>query len=212
MRTPGSCLHQRETFNFSVLVGERRLLEPSELQPQEQQLCDKAAEGGYWICAGAVRAQVLFQLLTGQAEAGRSGSGGAPARGPGRGQAEPGRLESCAAHSNVGMLIDEIDCDRQASSGFDPSSALVYRRVSPQLNAHPTRLCRRSARPDGPTRPSRARSHMHRERGVTHQLLRLISGLLSRVNSRPLPRDSRPAREGPCQLLLRRLRMLRTGA
>jgi hypothetical protein len=30
-------------------VGERRLLEPSELWPQEQQLCDKAAEGGQLI-------------------------------------------------------------------------------------------------------------------------------------------------------------------
>jgi hypothetical protein len=27
-------------------VGERRLLEPTELRPQEQQLCAKAVEGG----------------------------------------------------------------------------------------------------------------------------------------------------------------------
>jgi hypothetical protein len=64
-------------------VGQRRLLEPSELWPQEQQLCTKAAEGGLldlrsrrsgeddpiqgwgWSPEGRIRAQVLFQLLTG---------------------------------------------------------------------------------------------------------------------------------------------------
>jgi len=66
-----------------VPVGERRLLEPSELWPQEQQLCAKAAEGGLldlrcgrpgeddpargreWGANRWVRAQVLFQLLSG---------------------------------------------------------------------------------------------------------------------------------------------------
>jgi hypothetical protein len=66
-------------------VGERRLLELEELWPQEQQLCAKAAEGGLldlrshrpdeddpatrgreWGQDRWVRAQVLFQLLTGQ--------------------------------------------------------------------------------------------------------------------------------------------------
>lgn len=64
-------------------VGERRLLEPSELWPQEQLLCAKAAEGGLfdvrcrrpgqddpargreWGPERRIRAQVLFQLLTG---------------------------------------------------------------------------------------------------------------------------------------------------
>ena len=63
--------------------GERRLLEPSELWPQEQRLCGKAAEGGLldlrchrpgeddpargreWDSHRRIRAQVLFQLLTG---------------------------------------------------------------------------------------------------------------------------------------------------
>jgi hypothetical protein len=66
-----------------VPVGERRLLEAWELWPQEQQLCAKAAEGGLldlrcrragqddpvrgqeWDRDRWVRAQVLFQLLTG---------------------------------------------------------------------------------------------------------------------------------------------------
>jgi hypothetical protein len=64
-------------------VGERRLLRPGELWPQERQLCAKAADGGLldlrcrrpgedepvqgrgWDRARWVRAQVLFQLLTG---------------------------------------------------------------------------------------------------------------------------------------------------
>ena len=64
-------------------VGERRLLEPSELWPQEQQLCVKAAEGRLldlccrrrgednpargreWGPQRRIRAQVVFQLLTG---------------------------------------------------------------------------------------------------------------------------------------------------
>jgi hypothetical protein len=66
-----------------VPVGERRLLQPPELWPQEQQLCAKAAEGGLldlrcrrpaeddpirggeWDRDRWVRAQVLFQLVTG---------------------------------------------------------------------------------------------------------------------------------------------------
>jgi hypothetical protein len=63
-------------------VGERGLLEPWELWPQELQLCVKAAEGGLldlrsrgqddpvrgreWGADRRIRAQVLFQLLTGQ--------------------------------------------------------------------------------------------------------------------------------------------------
>ena len=64
-------------------VGERRLLKPGELWRQEQVLCATAAEGGLLDlrsrCPGEddpargresgpqrVRAQVLFQLLTGQ--------------------------------------------------------------------------------------------------------------------------------------------------
>jgi hypothetical protein len=65
-------------------VGERRLPEPDELWPQEQQLCVKATEGGVldlrcrrpgeddptrgrkWGPQRRIRAQVLFQLLTGQ--------------------------------------------------------------------------------------------------------------------------------------------------
>jgi hypothetical protein len=65
-------------------VGERRLLKPGELWPQEQVLCAKAAEGGLldlrsrcpgeddpargreWGPQRRIRAQVLFQLLTGQ--------------------------------------------------------------------------------------------------------------------------------------------------
>ena len=64
-------------------VGERRLLEPSELWPHEQQLCAKAAEGRLldlrcrrpgednpargreWGPQRRIRAQVVFQLLTG---------------------------------------------------------------------------------------------------------------------------------------------------
>ena len=64
-------------------VGERRLLELDELWPQEQVLCAKAAEGGLldlrcrrpredeptrgreWGPQRRIRAQVLFQLLTG---------------------------------------------------------------------------------------------------------------------------------------------------
>jgi hypothetical protein len=64
-------------------VGERGLLEPGELWPQEQQLCAKATEGGlldlrcrrpeeddpargrWWGPQRRIRAQVLFQLLTG---------------------------------------------------------------------------------------------------------------------------------------------------
>jgi predicted membrane protein len=64
-------------------VGERGLLEPSELWPQEQQLCAKAAEGSLldlrarhpdeddpvqgrgWGAHRNIRAQVVFQLLTG---------------------------------------------------------------------------------------------------------------------------------------------------
>ncbi len=63
--------------------GERRLLEPGELWPQEQALCAKAAEGllldlrcrqpgeddpiqgRKWGAHRRIRAQVLFQLLTG---------------------------------------------------------------------------------------------------------------------------------------------------
>ncbi len=66
-----------------MAVGERGLLEPSELWPQERQLCAKAAEGGLldlrcrrpgeddpargrkWGPQRRIRAQVLFQLLTG---------------------------------------------------------------------------------------------------------------------------------------------------
>lgn len=54
-------------------VGERQLLEPAELTPQERQLCDKAGEGEPLDLRGRklghdrqVRAQVLLQLLTGQ--------------------------------------------------------------------------------------------------------------------------------------------------
>jgi hypothetical protein len=64
-------------------MGERRLLEPAELWPQEVQLCVKSAEGGLldlrsrqpgednpvqgrmWGAHRKIRAQVLFQLLTG---------------------------------------------------------------------------------------------------------------------------------------------------
>src|SRR5436190_1473472 len=65
-------------------VGERRQLERGELWPQEQELCAKAAEGGLldlrccrrpgedeatrgqeWGPQRQIRAQVLFQLLTG---------------------------------------------------------------------------------------------------------------------------------------------------
>src|SRR4051794_33877769 len=64
-------------------VGERGLLEPSDLWPQEQRLCAKAAEGGLldlrsrghgendpargreWGPQRRIRAQILFQLLTG---------------------------------------------------------------------------------------------------------------------------------------------------
>ena len=64
-------------------VGERGLLEPGELWPQEQVLCAKAAEGRLldlrcrrpgeddpirgrqWGADRRIRAQVLFQLLTG---------------------------------------------------------------------------------------------------------------------------------------------------
>ena len=64
-------------------VGERRLLEPAELWPQEERLCANAAEGGLldlrsrcqdeddpvggrdWSPQRRIRAQVLFQLLTG---------------------------------------------------------------------------------------------------------------------------------------------------
>ena len=64
-------------------VGERKLLEPGELWPHEQRLCAKAAEGGLldlrsrcrggddpargreWGLERRIRAQVLFQLLTG---------------------------------------------------------------------------------------------------------------------------------------------------
>jgi hypothetical protein len=70
-------------YNSVVPVGERRLLEPAELWAQEQQLCAKAAEGrlldlrcrrpsedvpsqgGAWGPQRRIRAQVLFQLLTG---------------------------------------------------------------------------------------------------------------------------------------------------
>lgn len=66
-----------------VPVGERRLLQPGELWPQEHQLCAMAVEGGLvdlrcrrprqddpvrgqgWDRSRWVRAQVLFQLLTG---------------------------------------------------------------------------------------------------------------------------------------------------
>ena len=58
-------------------VGERRLLEPSELWPQEQELCVKAAlppvgedepaRGQEWGQQRQIRAQVLFQLSTGHA-------------------------------------------------------------------------------------------------------------------------------------------------
>lgn len=65
-------------------TGERGLLEPSELWPTEQQLCLKASEGGVldlrsrqpgqddpargqeWGTERQIRAQVLFQLVTGQ--------------------------------------------------------------------------------------------------------------------------------------------------
>ena len=65
-------------------VGERRLLEQTELWPQERALCAKAAEGSLldlrsrrpreddplggqeWSPRRQIRAQVLFQLLTGQ--------------------------------------------------------------------------------------------------------------------------------------------------
>jgi hypothetical protein len=63
--------------------GERGLLQPGELWTQEHQLCEKAAEGGLldlrchrlgeddptrardWGSHRRIRAQVLFQLLTG---------------------------------------------------------------------------------------------------------------------------------------------------
>jgi hypothetical protein len=71
-------------YNSSMPVGERRLLEQVELWPQERALCAKAAEGGLldlrsrrpreddpargreWGRSRQIRAQVLFQLLTGQ--------------------------------------------------------------------------------------------------------------------------------------------------
>jgi hypothetical protein len=197
MRPPGSCLHQRETYNFSVPVGERRLLEPSELWPQGAAAVrqgrrgraigsgwrrpgeDDSARGREWGANREVRAQVLFQLLTGQG---------------------PKLVEAVVAVRLRGAQV----VGRLNLGGWKPRCPLERGYVDRRDRLRP--------RPDGLTRPSRARSHMHRERAVTHQLLRLISGLLSRVNCRPLPRDSRPAREGLCQLLLRRLRMLRIGA
>src|SRR6187200_329438 len=65
-------------------VGERTLLEPSELSPQEQRLCAKAradalldlrsrwpgendpTRGREWGPDRRIRAEVLYQLLTGQ--------------------------------------------------------------------------------------------------------------------------------------------------
>jgi hypothetical protein len=48
-------------------VGERRLLEQADLTPQEWRLCEAAEEGRLLdLPCRQIRAQVLFQLLTGQ--------------------------------------------------------------------------------------------------------------------------------------------------
>jgi hypothetical protein len=77
------CAERLQCTLSDMPVGERGLLELEELSPQEQSLCGKAVEGGLldlrshqpgaddpshgwdWDARRSIRAQVLFQLLTG---------------------------------------------------------------------------------------------------------------------------------------------------